>query len=93
MLKKKLNVLIIIFLLLIKKINAREYSQFKLINNIKEMVYKNGIKNDNKFNITAFKLTQKLNLIYQKKAISYMINILKNVKKMKLRHMKILLTI
>ena len=64
-----------------KNINAREYSQFKLINNIKEMVYKNGIKNDNKFNITAFKLTQKLNLIYQKEAISYMINILKNDKK------------
>ena len=64
-----------------KNINAREYSQFKLINNIKEMVYKNGIKSENKFNITAFKLTQKLNLIYQKEAINYMINILKNDKK------------
>ena len=56
-------------------------SPFKLINNIKEMVYKNGIKNDNKFNIAVFKLTQKLNLLYQKEVVNNMINILKNDEK------------
>ena len=61
-----------------KNIEARNYSPFKLINNIKEIIYKNGIQNENKFNIEIFKLTQKLNLIYQKEVINIMINILKN---------------
>jgi len=61
-----------------KNIEARNYSPFKLINNVKEIIYKNGIKNENKFNIEIFKLTQKLNLIYQKEIINTMINILKN---------------
>ena len=59
-----------------KNITARNYSQFKLINSIKEMV-SNGIKNENSFNIYTLKLTQKLNLLYQKEAINNMINILK----------------
>ena len=66
---------------LTNKIDKDNNSPFKLINNIKEMVYKTGIKNDNKFNITIFKLTQKLNLIYQKEVINTMINILINDKK------------
>ena len=70
-----------------KNISVKAYSQFKLINNIKEMT-KNGIKNENLFNITVFKLTQKLNLIYQKEAINSMINILKNDKETKIKNIK-----
>ena len=58
------------------KIENGQNSIFKLINNIKEMVYKTGIKNENKFNIIVFKLTQKLNLLYQKEVINNMVNIL-----------------
>jgi hypothetical protein len=61
-----------------KNIESRNYSPFKLINNVKEIIYKNGITNENKFNIEVFKLTQKLNLIYQKEFINTMISILKN---------------
>ena len=61
-----------------KNIESRNYSPFKLINNVKEIIYKNGITNENKFNIEVFKLTQKLNLIYQKEYINTMISILKN---------------
>jgi hypothetical protein len=61
-----------------KNIESRNYSPFKLINNVKEIIYKNGITNENKFNIEIFKLTQKLNLIYQKEFINTMISILKN---------------
>ena len=46
---------------------------------------KNNVKNENLFNITVFKLTQKLNLIYQKEAINSMINILKNDKEIGLK--------
>ena len=63
------------------KLDMNNNSPFKLINNIKEMVYKSGIKNDNKFNIAIFKLTQKLNLLYQKEVVNNMINILKNDEK------------
>ena len=63
------------------KLDMNNNSPFKLINNIKEMVYKSGIKNDNKFNIAVFKLTQKLNLLYQKEVVNNMINILKNDEK------------
>ena len=63
------------------KLDLNNNSPFKLINNIKEMVYKNGIKNDNKFNITVFKLTQKLNLLYQKEVINNMINVLNSDEK------------
>ena len=63
-----------------KNITARNYSHFKLINSIKEMIFTTGIKDENLFNIYVFKLTQKLNLIYQKEAINNMINILKNDK-------------
>ena len=70
-----------------KNISVKFYSQFKLINNIKEMI-KNGIKNENLFNITVFKLTQKLNLIYQKETINSMINILKNDKENKIKNIK-----
>ena len=58
------------------KIESEPNSVFKLINNIKKTVYKTGIKNENKFNITVFKLTQKLNLLYQKEVINNMVNIL-----------------
>ena len=58
------------------KIEMNNISPFKLINAIKEMIYKTGIKEENKFNITVFKLTQKLNLLYQKEIINNMINIL-----------------
>ena len=58
------------------KIEVNNISPFKLINAIKEMIYKTGIKEENKFNITVFKLTQKLNLLYQKEIINNMINIL-----------------
>ena len=58
------------------KIESEQNSVFKLINNIKEMIFKTGIKNENKFNITVFKLTQKLNLLYQKEVINNMVNIL-----------------
>jgi hypothetical protein len=61
-----------------KNISARNYSQFKLINDVKEKIYKKGISNDNRFNIAVFKLTQKLNLIYQKEVMNNMITILKN---------------
>ena len=63
------------------KIEMNNISPFKLINNIKEMIYKTGIKDENKFNITVFKLTQKLNLLYQKEVINNMINILKHDEK------------
>ena len=65
---------------LTSKIEMNNISPFKLINIIKEMIYKTGIKekNENKFNITVFKLTQKLNLLYQKEVINNMINILKS---------------
>ena len=63
------------------KLDLNNNSPFKLINNIKEMVYKNGIKNDNKFIITVFKLTQKLNLLYQKEVINNMINVLNSDEK------------
>ena len=56
-------------------------SPFKMINNIKEMIYKTGIKDENKFNITIFKLTQKLNLLYQKEVINNMISILNSDEK------------
>ena len=49
---------------------------------------KNNVKNENLFNITVFKLTQKLNLIYQKEAINSMINILKNDKENKIKNIK-----
>ena len=68
-----------------KNINAKTASQFKLINYIKEMLYKTGIKNENSFNISVFKLTQKMNLIYQKEAINCMINVLKSDKKNKIK--------
>ena len=61
-----------------KNISARNYSQFKLINDVKEKIYKKGISNDNRFNIAVFKLTQKLNLIYQKEVMNNMITILKS---------------
>lgn len=61
-----------------KNIDSKNYSPFKLMNNVKEIIYKNGITNENKFNIEVFKLTQKLNLIYQKEYINTMISILKN---------------
>ncbi len=63
------------------KIEMNNISPFKLINNIKEMIYKTGIKDENKFNITVFKLTQKLNLLYQKEVINNMINILNHDEK------------
>ena len=63
------------------KLDMNNNSVFKLINNIKEMVYKTGINNDNKFNIAIFKLTQKLNLLYQKEIINNMINILNSDEK------------
>ena len=63
------------------KIEMNNISPFKLINNIKEMIYKTGIKDENKFNITIFKLTQKLNLLYQKEVINNMINILNHDEK------------
>ena len=66
---------------LLSKIEMNNNSPFKLINNIKDMIYKNGIKNENKFNISIFKLTQKLNLLYQKEVINNMINILKHDEK------------
>ena len=71
-----------------KNIEARNYSPFKLINNVKEIIYKNGIKNENKFNIEIFKLTQKLNLIYQKEIINTMINILKNDDSNKIKNIR-----
>jgi len=61
-----------------KNIESKNYSPFKLINKVKEIIYKNGITNENKFNIEVFKLTQKLNLMYQKEFINTMISILKN---------------
>ena len=64
-----------------KNIDAKKYSQFKLISYMKEVIYKNAKKNENQFNISIFKLTQKLNLLYQKEAINCMINILKNDEK------------
>ena len=63
------------------KLDMNNNSVFKLINNIKEMIYKTGINNDNKFNIAIFKLTQKLNLLYQKEIINNMINILNSDEK------------
>ena len=63
------------------KLDMNNNSVFKLINNIKEMIYKTGINNDNKFNISIFKLTQKLNLLYQKEIINNMINILNSDEK------------
>ena len=63
------------------KLDMNNNSVFKLINNIKEMIYKTGINNDNKFNIAIFKLTQKLNLLYQKEVINNMINILNHDEK------------
>ena len=63
-----------------KNIDAKKYSQFKLINYIKEVIYENVEKNENQFNISMFKLTQKLNLLYQKEAIKSLVNILKNDK-------------
>ena len=63
------------------KIEMNNISPFKLINNIKEMIYQTGIKDENKFNITVFKLTQKLNLLYQKEVINNMINILNHDEK------------
>ena len=48
---------------------------------MKEVIYKNSKKNENQFNISIFKLTQKLNLLYQKEAINCMINILKKDEK------------
>ena len=38
-----------------KNISVKSYSQFKLINNVNEMI-KNGVKNENLLNITVFKL-------------------------------------
>ena len=63
------------------KLDMNNNSVFKLINNIKEMIYKTGINNGNKFNIAIFKLTQKLNLLYQKEIINNMINILNSDEK------------
>ena len=69
-----------------KNITSRNYSHFKLINYFKEAIYKNKIDNDNQFNISIFKLTQKLNLLYQKEAINCMINILKNDEENKIKN-------
>ena len=66
-------------------LKARNYSQFKLINDVKERIYKKGIGNDNHFNIAVFKLTQKLNLIYQKEVMNNMLNILKSDSKNKIK--------
>ena len=63
------------------KIEVNNISPFKMINKIKEMVFKTGIKDENKFNITIFKLTQKLNLLYQKEMINNMISILNSDEK------------
>ena len=68
-----------------KNITVKTSSQFKSINSLKEMI-KDGIKSENLFNITIFKLTQKLNLIYQKEVINNMINILKNDKDNKIKN-------
>ena len=58
-----------------EKINVYDLSVFKVFNILKEMIYKKGINNQNEFNITVFKFTQKMNLIYQKE----MLNALKNI--------------
>jgi hypothetical protein len=78
--KKEIECLENYIVLIQKNITARNYSHFKLINSIKEMIFTTGIKDENLFNIYVFKLTQKLNLICQKEAINNMINILKNDK-------------
>ena len=61
-----------------KNIESGKYPVFKLLNEIKKIVYETGIKNDNHFNILLFIFTQKLNLIIQKEVIKSMINILQN---------------
>ena len=76
--KKEIQILENYITFIEKNLTVKNYSQFKLINNIKEMIYKTGIKNENLFYISVFKLTQKLNLIYQKEVINSMISILKN---------------
>ena len=73
---------------IVKSLSEKNYSQFKLINSIKEMIYKTGIKNENQFYISVFKLTQKLNLFYQKEVINSMIIILKNDEENKIKNFK-----
>ena len=73
--KKEINSLDKLIAFIELKINVYELSVFKVFNILKEMIYKKGINNQNQFNITVFKLTQKMNLIYQKE----MLNALKNI--------------
>ena len=79
--KKEIECLNKYIVIINDKLDMNNNSVFKLINNIKEMIYKTGINNDNKFNIAIFKLTQKLNLLYQKEIINNMINILNSDEK------------